>query len=122
MQRDPLMTTPRIARILLALVVIYGLARLADPHERWAALMMRGDRIEHASVAYLATLFSLAAFPRLPIWAPAIALTVFGIAVEAVQALPFIVGDAQGGDIVANSSGAILATFPVWLMRRRGAA
>lgn len=115
------MTSPRIARILLALVVIYALARLADPHERWAALMLGGDRVEHAAVSYFVTIFLLAAFPRIPLWAPAVALTVFGVLVEGIQALPGVVGAPQAGDVIANSAGAVLATFPIACLRGRAA-
>ncbi len=111
-----------LARSLLALVVLYALARLADPHQRWAALPLGGDRVEHAAVAYLLTLFALAAFPRLKLWTPALALTAFGVLVEGVQALPGVVGGPQPGDVVANMAGALLATVPVALLRRRGAA
>jgi hypothetical protein len=105
--------------LALALVVAYAVARLIDPEQRWASLMLGGDRVEHATVAYVITLSSLAAFPRLNLWAPAAALTVFGALVEVVQASPLIVGGAQPGDVAANTAGALAATVPIWLLRGR---
>lgn len=113
--------TPRWPFVALALTGVYALARLVDTEQRWAALQIElgGDRVEHAALTYLLTIFILAAFPRLPVWAPAAGLTGLGLAVEGVQALPFVVGGAQAGDVVANLLGAALATLPIWMLRGR---
>ena len=112
-------SSSRVSRVALGLVALYAFVRLVDPHQRWAALQLGGDRVEHAIVAYLITSFALASFPRLALWAPAIAFSCLGVAVEAVQAHPAIIGAAQPGDVLANALGAVAATFPVWLHRRR---
>jgi len=106
------------SRIVLGLVVLYALVRLIDPYQRWARLQLGGDRVEHAVVAYLITLGVLAAFPRVRLWIPAIAMSCLGALTEAIQAHPQIVGAAQPGDIVANAAGAVIATVPIWLFRR----
>lgn len=105
--------------LLLAAVAVYAAVRLADPHQRWASIPVGGDRVEHAAVAYLLVMFSFVGFPRLPLWLPAAGLIAFGVLVEAVQALPGVVGAPQPGDVAANAVGALAATVPAWLARRR---
>jgi hypothetical protein len=105
--------------LLLAAVVVYAVARLADPHQRWASIPVGGDRVEHAAVAYLLVMFGFVGFPRVPLWLPATGLIAVGVAVEAAQALPGVVGAPQPGDVVANAIGALAATLPAWLARRR---
>jgi hypothetical protein len=78
-----------------------------------------GDRVEHAAVAYLLVMLSFVSFPRLPLWAPAAGLIAFGVLVEASQALPGVTGAPQPGDVMANIVGALAATLPAWLARRR---
>lgn len=110
---------PRAPLLALTAVVIYAALRLADPHQRWAAIPVGGDRVEHAAVAYLLVMFSFVGFPRLPLWLPATGLIAFGVLVEAAQALPGAVGSPQPGDVLANAVGAVAATLPAWLARRR---
>jgi len=105
--------------LLLTAVVVYAAVRLADPHQRWASIPVGGDRVEHAAVAYLLVMLSLSGFPRLPLWLPATGLIAFGVLVEAAQALPGVVGAPQPGDVLANAVGALAATLPAWLARRR---
>ncbi|CAN7182795.1 hypothetical protein LJR219_000374 [Phenylobacterium sp. LjRoot219] len=105
--------------LLLATVAAYAAVRLADPQQRWAAIPVGGDRVEHAVVAYLLVMFSFVGLPRLPLWAPAAGLIAFGVLIEAAQALPGVVGSPQPGDVVANAVGALAATLPAWLARRR---
>lgn len=107
------------AFLMLGVVVIYSAVRLADPQQRWASIPVGGDRVEHAVVVYLLVMLGLVAFPRLPIWLPATGMIAFGVMVEAVQALPAVLGDAQAGDVVADAVGALAATLPIWLARRR---
>ncbi len=118
--RDPGAPVP-YSRLALGLVVVYALVRLADPHQRWAALLLGGDRVEHAVVAYLIVLSLLGAFPRISLWLPAIAMTAVGVLTEIVQSHPRIVGAFQPGDIFANAAGAVIATVPIWLFRTRRA-
>lgn len=105
--------------LLLAVVAVYAAARLIDPQQRWAAIPVGGDRVEHAAVAYLLVMFSFTGFPRAPLWAPAAGLIAIGVLVEAAQALPGVTGGAQPGDVAANVVGALAATLPAWLARRR---
>jgi hypothetical protein len=115
-----LMTNPRTpARVALGLVAVYALVRLIDPQQRWAALVMGGDRVEHMIVAYLITSLVLVAWPRVRLWIPAAAYCALGLAVELVQAHPAVIGAAQPGDVAANAAGAVLATLPMWLARFR---
>lgn len=110
-----------LALVALILVAIYAVVRLADPYQRWAALVLGGDRVEHLIVGYLLVSCALIAFPRIRLWYPALAYAGLGVVVELIQAHPAIVGDAQPGDVVANASGALAATLPMWLARFRKA-
>ena len=103
-----------IGKIALAVVIAYATARVLDPHQRWASIPVGGDRVEHAAVAYLLTVTALFAFPRAPVWAPAAALILFGVILEAAQAIPGMVGAPQPGDVLANALGAMAATIPAW--------
>jgi hypothetical protein len=109
----------RLALAALLLVAIYAALRLADPEQRWAAMVLGGDRVEHMVVAYLIVGLSLVAFPRIRLWTPALAFIAFGALVELVQASPLIVGGAEAGDVVADAAGAVAATAPMWLARYR---
>jgi hypothetical protein len=106
---------PSLPLLLLALVVIYGVARLIDPLQRWAAYPVGGDRVEHAIVVYLVVTLVLTLFPRLRLWVPAVAMIGIGVAVELLQALPGVVGGPQLGDVAADVVGVMLAVFPMWL-------
>lgn len=107
------------ARIAFGLVALFAGLRVLDPEQRWAALMMRGDRIEHAAVSYALTALALAAWPSLPVWAPGLGMIVLGVAVEGVQAAPGVVGAPQWGDVVANAVGALAATAPAVIQLAR---
>lgn len=109
----------RLALAALALVAVYAALRLADPEQRWAALKLGGDRVEHMAVAWLIVGLSLVAFPRVRLWTPALAFTAFGALIELVQASPLVVGGAEVGDVVADAAGALAATLPMWLARYR---
>jgi hypothetical protein len=105
--------------VLLGLVAVYALARLLDPQQRWAALPVPGDRVEHALVVYLLMTLIPAAFPRVRLWVPAVALIGLGVGVELIQELPGVVGRAQLGDVAADVAGVLLGLFPMWMARHR---
>ena len=106
-----------LGRLLLAATILFAVARVFDPHQRWAAYDLGGDRVEHAIVVYLLVLTSVVAFPRLNVWAPAGALVFIGLSLELLQALPQVVGEAQFGDVVANALGAFAASAAIWCGR-----
>lgn len=111
----------RLAFLALFMVAAYAALRLIDPLQRWAALQLGGDRVEHMIVAYLIVGLSLVAFPKIQLWIPALLFTCAGVAVELVQAIPGVVGGPQFGDVAANAAGALAATVPMWLARFRRA-
>lgn len=105
------------ARAALLIVILFAAFRFFDTEARWAEAMVRGDRIEHALVVFLLMVFSAAALPKLSIWKPTVFLLALGTAVEAVQALPQIIGDAQVGDVVSDFVGVGLGLLAVWVVR-----
>lgn len=94
-----------LGRTALAAVVAFAVARVLDPYQRWAALPVPGDMVEHAAVVFLLSLVPLAAFPRLKPWAPGAAMLAIGVGLEILQATPFFIGDFQMRDIVADAVG-----------------
>lgn len=112
-------SSPRrvVARGALLIIILFAAFRFFDTEARWAEAMVRGDRIEHALVVFLLLVFSAAALPKVVIWKPAVFLLALGVAVEAVQALPQVVGDAQLGDVVSDIIGVGLGSVVVWIVR-----
>lgn len=106
-----------VARGALLIVILFAAFRFFDTEARWAEAMVRGDRIEHALVLFLLMVFIAGAFPRMAIWKPAVFLLALGTAVEAVQALPQIIGDAHVGDVVSDFVGVGVGFLTVWIVR-----
>lgn len=100
------------ARLMLALLAGYGVARILDPEARWGTALVRGDRIEHALLVYGLVTALLAAFQRLPLWGAASLMLAAGVGVEVLQALPGVPGAFQVGDLLADVVGIVLATIP----------
>jgi VanZ family protein len=109
------------ARVILVGLVAYGALRVADLEERWAAARVRGDRLEHALLVYALTVCLLAAFPRLKVRVVVGGMLALGLGLELVQALPFVTGAAQVGDVAADVVGVLLAALPFLAGRARTA-
>lgn len=97
------------ARALLVGLLIYGVARVVDPEQRWAAGQVGADRIEHALLVYALLTSALAAFPRLSVRLAAGVMLGAGAAVELLQGVPGFPGNPQLGDMVADILGVVLA-------------
>lgn len=108
------------ARVGLALVALYALLRVIDPEARWAAGVVRADRVEHAVVVYAMVTLALAAFPRLRAMIPVLGMLAVGVGVELLQGLPGAPGDPQVGDLVADAVGVFAAVLPFTVGRWRG--
>ena len=102
-------------RVVLCAVTFFAVARVLDPHQRWAAQELGGDRLEHFAVAYLLTLSLIKGFGPRHFWAPAGLLILVGVLIEGLQALPWFPGAFQLGDLLANTLGALAATLPAQL-------
>lgn len=94
-----------LGRAALGIVVAFAVVRVLDPYQRWAALPVPGDMVEHAAVVFLLSLVPLAAFPRLKPWTPGAMMLAVGVGLEALQATPFFIGDFQMRDVVADAVG-----------------
>lgn len=80
------------------------------------------DKLLHiVAFATLALLGSLA-YPRIPLLKLALALSVFGAVIEAVQAIPALNRDSEFLDWIADTAAAAVVLFLVFLWRRRTTA
>jgi hypothetical protein len=81
------------------------------------------DKAEHFLAFYILTLLAAAAFPRRPLWAVAVALSLLGAGIEVVQALPIVSRDSDFWDWFADTLAimAVLLPFAVLSWRARQA-
>lgn len=77
------------------------------------------DKAEHFVTFFVLTLLAAAAFPRVPLVVLALWLSLFGCAIELVQALPFIHRDCDIWDWLADSVGIGAALAPMLIARWR---
>lgn len=70
------------------------------------------DKAKHAFAFYVHTCIALVAFPRLPLWALIGGVFGYGVAIEALQALPGVARDASVMDLLANTVGIAMAAGP----------
>lgn len=99
------MTRPQTWLVLarIAFLIALGLGL-------WLALKPAGevpglipwDKAQHFIAFYVLAGLGAAATPRLPLWAPALFLALYGAAIEGLQALPAVGRDAEWGDWAAD--------------------
>jgi len=82
---------------------------------RQAPQLFPWDKAEHFAAFYTLTGLAAAAFPRRSLFAIAVALSVFGAAIELVQALPIVHRDCDFWDWVADTVAIILVLVPLVL-------
>ncbi len=75
------------------------------------------DKAEHFTAFYVLSTLAAAAFPRRSLIILGLWLSLFGVMIELVQALPFIHRDADIFDWVADAAG-ISAAYAPWLLLR----
>jgi VanZ family protein len=106
---------------LLVSVFVTLLFAFAPPNsglEKSASHLMPWDKAEHFTAFFVLTLFALLAAPRLSLFRLGVVLSVFGAAIELVQAIPFVHRDADLFDWLADTI-AICACLSVVLVARQ---
>jgi nitric oxide reductase large subunit len=77
------------------------------------------DKAEHFLAFYVLTLLAAAAFPRRPLWAIAVSLSLLGAGIEVVQGLPIISRDSDFWDWFADTLAITAALLPVAILSWR---
>ena len=77
------------------------------------------DKAEHFAAFFVLTSLAAAAYPRASLVLVALWLSLFGCAIELVQALPFIHRDCDIGDWIADATAIAAALVPMALDRWR---
>lgn len=117
-------STPRPALMLygvravfwLAVIFIFVSAEMPAAH---APHLFPWDKAEHFAAFFVLTSLAAAAYPRASLVLVALWLSLFGCAIELVQALPFIHRDCDIGDWVADAMAIAAALLPMGLDRWR---
>lgn len=110
------MTEERVARLARAafwLAAAYALVMASLPHP--PQVLDATDKVQHMLAFAVLTLLAVLAFPRTAWWRIAMGLSLFGIAIEIVQAIPVLHRDSDWLDWVADTAavGAMLALIAV---------
>lgn len=77
------------------------------------------DKAEHFLAFYILTLLAAAAFPRRPLMAIAVALSLLGAGIEVVQAFPIVSRDSDFWDWFADSLAIAAVLLPVAVLSWR---
>lgn len=106
------------ARILFwgALIFTFVSAEVPPSH---APHLFPWDKAEHFTAFYVLTSLAAAAYPGTPLLLLALWLSLFGSAIELIQALPFIHRDCDIMDWIADVIAVAAALMPMILDRWR---
>lgn len=91
----------------------------AELPESHAPHLFPWDKAEHFVAFFVLTSLAAASYPRVALVLLGLWLSLFGCAIELVQALPFIHRDCDIWDWVADSVGIVAAMTPMLLDRWR---
>jgi hypothetical protein len=105
-------------RIAFWATVVFTFVSAEMPASR-APHLFPWDKAEHFAAFYVLASLAAAAYPRIPLVIMALWLSLFGSAIELVQALPFIHRDCDILDWVADVSAVAAAYVPVLVSRWR---
>ena len=105
-------------RLLFAATLLIVTDLALQPGYDMPASVLGSDKLEH--IAAFATLALLAriAWPRIPRWATAPVLMIYGAGIEIAQAMPAIGRTASFGDLAADAVGVTLGLAGAWFLNR----
>ena len=103
----------RLARAAFWLAAAFALVMASLPHP--PSVPGTTDKVQHMLAFAVLTLLAVLAFPRTAWWRIALGLSLFGIAIEVVQAIPALHRDSDWLDWVADTAAvaAMLALIAV---------
>jgi hypothetical protein len=100
----------------LTVILIFAAAAMPAGH---VPHLFPLDKAEHFAAFFVLTSLAAAAYPRASLVLIALWLSLFGCAIELVQALPIIHRDCDFGDWVADAAAIAAALVPMMLDRWR---
>ncbi|MCR5876712.1 hypothetical protein LRS10_22670 [Phenylobacterium sp. J426] len=107
-------------RLALGAVLLVAFVGATDANERWAALQLKPDQVNHGLLSFGLTFLLLASFRRAKTWQVAAVVLGAGFGLEGLQALGYFAGDAQMKDLVSDVVGVAFAALPVAVGRSQG--
>ncbi|HTW35996.1 MAG TPA: hypothetical protein VMD53_15355 [Rhizomicrobium sp.] len=115
---------PRPALLLHGVRTVFWLTVLftfvaAEMPASHAPHLFPWDKAEHFAAFFVLTSLAAAAYPRTPLVLVGLWLSLFGCAIELVQALPIIHRDCDIWDWVADTTAIVAALTPMMLDRWR---
>ena len=110
-----------VMRLLFLCALAFALAK-AFVLPRKMFRLFHWDKAEHFTAFYVLAILAAAAFPRRPLLAIAVSLSLLGAGIEVIQALPFVARDSDAWDWVADTLAIAAAYLPLALPRWRKTA
>ncbi|MGA0608390.1 hypothetical protein ACO2Q0_20545 [Phenylobacterium sp. VNQ135] len=107
-------------RLALGAVLLVAFVGATDANERWAALQLKPDQVNHGLLSFALTFLLLASFRRAKAWQVALVVLAAGFGLEGLQAFGYFAGDAQLKDLVSDMVGVAFAALPVAVGRSQG--
>lgn len=110
-----------ILRLLFSIMLVFALAKAFVLPRKFLRLF-HWDKAEHFTAFYLLMVLAAAAFPRRPLWAIALALSLLGAAIEVIQGMPFVARDSDFWDWFADTLAIVAVLLPLALPHWRSIA
>jgi hypothetical protein len=82
------------------------------------------DKVKHFAAFFVVALGGGLVYPRTPLWIVALAVAVYGGAIELIQALPIVARDCSFGDWISDVAASAIAAggIHVWRLRAQAQA
>ena len=114
---------PRLLRPLFWLLAAFSLVMALLPAPPSLTTYNLGDKFEHILAFSVLTFVARLAWPSTRIWIPVLLLSLYGAAIEVLQAIPALHRDADLRDWLADSAaialGVVIAQFLIYFRTNR---
>lgn len=111
----------RSARVLFWAAALFAFVMAVLPHPPQVP-GNPNDKVQHIAAFVTLSLLGSFAYPGTALVALGLRLSLFGAAIEVVQAIPELHRDSDFWDWAADTLAVIAALLPVWWLRRRPSA
>ena len=108
------MSPPRLIAVIAFWACLIGAYVLAIMPGHDAPSVFLWDKLNHMLAFFVVTILYRLAYPRTPVVVIAVAMALFGGAIELSQAVPFIHRDAEWDDWFADCGAAIAGLIVAW--------
>lgn len=99
----------RLMRPLFWLLACFSLVMALLPKPPSTPIDRFGDKFEHMLAFAVLTVVARLAWPRAPVWAAALLLSLYGAAIELLQRIPALHRDSDARDWLADTAAIALA-------------